>query len=53
MELKILYSMIKINFKTQILNDIQGVLIKSGDSLKQYYSTTKRLAEDIKTVLES
>ena len=32
---------------------IQGVRIKSAEFLKQYYSTTKRLAENIKTVLES
>jgi hypothetical protein len=30
-----------------------GVRIKSAESLKQYYSTTKRLAENIKTVMES
>ena len=32
--------------------DKSKVNLKSGDSLKQYYSTTKRLAENIKTVLE-
>ena len=31
---------------------VQGVPIKSAATSKQYYSTTKRLAENIKTVLE-
>ena len=31
---------------------IQGVPIKSATTLKQYYSITKRLEENVKTVLE-
>ena len=31
---------------------IQGVPIKSAATLKQHYSTTKTLAENVKTVLE-
>jgi hypothetical protein len=39
----------------QILNKqkIQGVQIKLGVTLKEHYSITKRLAKNVKTVLES
>ena len=43
---------IKLSKENTLYVHIQGVPIKSAATLKQYYSTTKRFAENIKTVLE-
>jgi hypothetical protein len=43
--------MLFLSVRVALYLPLQGVRIKYADSLKQYYSTTKRLAENIKTVL--
>ena len=39
-------------YVNQYTKYIQGVPIKSAATLKQHFSITKRLAENVKTVLE-